>query len=208
MTTIAVQRIAPNQILLCADKRTTPSETLRLDGVSKIFQAATGEYIAVAGMLAAAQAFELFLSENDLDFSSKLSTYRSILSFRQDLSVNQMCLTDKHTDAGDFAVLPLQMLIVNKDGAIYSVMNYGEVIQHDKFFAQGSGTAYALGALSIGGSIYQAMQAASTFDPATSPEYDTYEISIEENGGESNYQFEIETGFDDEGDEGDAATEE
>jgi len=198
MTTIAVQRVSDTKLLMCADRRVTPSENLSMDGYTKIVRVASGEHIAVAGALAAMQAFELYAEENDLDFSSLLATYRTILNFRQDLSVNQLCLTDKHNDAGDFAAFPLQMLIVNNDGIIFSVMNYGEVIGHDKFFALGSGCAYALGALAIGGSIQQAMQAAATFDTGTSPEYDTYEIEIESNGGESNYSF----------DESDAAAEE
>ena len=187
MTTIAVQRTDEN-ILLCADQRATPVDNMRLDAVSKIIEMSTGEYVAVAGALAAMQAFELFAADNEVDFSSTLTIYRTIMNFRQDLHVNQLCLTDKHTDAGDFAVFPLQLLIVNNDGLMFSVMNYGEVIDHPKHFALGSGAPYALGALFSDVGIHRAMAVAAHFDPATSPTYDTIEIEIPKLGpGETTY---------------------
>lgn len=181
MTTTAVLR-SEDKIYLGADRRINAADNLKLDSCQKILQLESGEHIAVAGSLVALQAFELFAVDNEIDFSSRLAIYRTMLNYRQDLSVNHLCLTDKHTDSGDFAVMPLLMLIVNNDGVIFSVTNYGEVIEHDKFFAMGSGGDYAMGALYAGATLQAALDAASTFDPHTSPHYDIVEIEIPQLG--------------------------
>lgn len=191
MTTI-VAVAGPNSVHLAADKRITPADMYRLDNaVCKVIthQPDTdyaAAYIGIAGTLAAAQALGFYLESAEVDFGDVAGVYRTVLAFRQDMHTNQLCLTDKLGE-GDFAVFPMELLIVNEHGRIFTVHNYGEVVEHETHTAIGSGMAFALGALHVSMSnpgytaeenLINAMSAASAFDPATGEDYDTYEIQI------------------------------
>lgn len=196
MTTIAAYR-HKDTIYLAADRRISPSESYYKDGTtSKIILHQYAEEdegpvqtvnIGVSGPLVGSQALELFLEAEETDFSSAKGIYRTMLSFRADLHTNQLCMTDRN-GVRDFAVLPMVMLIVNEKGRMFTVLNFGEVIEHKEFCAIGTGMQYALGAMhavSVANSkdlisgqdvVLAALNAAHYHDPATGPEFDLCEI--------------------------------
>jgi ATP-dependent protease HslVU (ClpYQ) peptidase subunit len=197
MTTIAVRK-TETSVVLGADKRVSPQDNMRLDGLlTKIIIHNTEDglpvHIAVSGPLAGMQALELFLLDNEVSFDTVLDTYRTINTFRHDLVTDKHCTTDKSDDY-DFAHFPMELLIVNGSGDVYAVMNAGEVLEIGEYFALGSGAHYALGALFNNLEVSEALDTAAHFDPTTGNDYDIYEIAIntdEESG-------DLETGLEDE----------
>lgn len=198
MTTIAAYR-AGKTVHLAADQRINPAATYRLDGaLTKILQHTNEDsdmpvMIGVSGPVTGLQALELFLEGEGGDFSSAFNVYRTILNFRNDLVTNQLCVTDRSADHA-FALFPMQLLIVNSEGRMFTVYNFGECIEHESMCAVGSGMPFALGAMhaaedlirpnlkaavaeaelaAVGEKILMAgMSAAANFDPATGPDFD------------------------------------
>lgn len=146
---VAVQK--GNDIVIAAD--TTQSEgSLKISANyllnnSKLVAVNDG-FVGIAGWLASADIFQhIAINHPDkLDFSSKMKVFESALNIHKLLKDDYFIETSEGDKDQPVESSQLDMLIVNKNG-IFELESYRSVSQYQRYWAIGSGSQLALGAL-------------------------------------------------------------
>jgi ATP-dependent protease HslVU (ClpYQ) peptidase subunit len=147
MTTITVVKKA-SQIAIAADRLTTFGDTrltARYEANPKIFKI-KDTYVGIAGSSAhhhvVANALKKLESPR---FGSKDEVFATMVAMHP-LLKEHFYLNPKEEDDDPYESSHYTMLIANGSG-IYGVYSYREVFSFDRFWAIGSGRAFALGAM-------------------------------------------------------------
>ena len=104
-------------------------------------------YLGIVGSAAHQLVMESILKQNDIkvDFSSKLSIFETFRSLHPVLK-DKYFLNAKDEDDDPYESTQIDALIANPHG-IFGVHSLREVCEYNKFWAIGSGSEYALGAM-------------------------------------------------------------
>ena len=149
MTTVTVVR-KNGQVAIAADTLVTFGDTRLPHGYEdndKLFRVSeswfgmsgtTAHFPVLRKALAALPADELKLNSRDEVFDTFLKLHPKLK--------DQFFLNTKEEDADPYESSQFTVLIVNASG-IYGVYSYREVFEFDRFWAIGSGRAFALGAM-------------------------------------------------------------
>ena len=147
MTTIVVTKKA-GQIVIAADKLTTFGDTrlsAKYEANPKIFKVGD-TYIGIAGSSAHHQVVEAALKKLEgAKFGSKDEIFDTFVRLHPQLK-EQFFLNSKEDDDDPYESSQYTILMANSSG-IYGVYSYREVFEFDRFWAIGSGRAFALGAM-------------------------------------------------------------
>ena len=147
MTTIVVTKKA-GQIAIAADKLTTFGDTRltsRYEANPKIFKV-QDTYFGIAGSSAHHQVVEAALKKlENPQFGSKDAIFDTFVRLHPTLK-DQFFLNSKEDDDDPYESSQYTILMANSTG-IYGVYSYREVFNFDRFWAIGSGRAFALGAM-------------------------------------------------------------
>jgi ATP-dependent protease HslVU (ClpYQ) peptidase subunit len=147
MTTIVVAK-KNNQLVIASDRLTTFGDTrltARYEANTKIFKV-KDTYIGIAGSSAHHMAVEhAFKKMEAPQFGSKAEVYDTMMRLHPMLK-ESFFLNPKEEDDDPYESSQYVMLMANASG-IYGVYSYREVFSFDRFWAIGSGRAYALGGM-------------------------------------------------------------
>lgn len=149
MSTITVAR-KNGKVCIAADSLTTFGD-LKMgaaydSGYDKI-QAYNGGHFGIVGSAAHALVMESILKDAkvEIDFSSRISIFESFRAMHPVLKENYF-LNAKDEDDDPYEATQIDALICNADG-IFGIYSLREVSEYSKFWAVGSGSEYALGAM-------------------------------------------------------------
>ena len=148
MTTIVLVRKGDSAVI-AADSLTTFGTT-RLapayDRSPEKVVAYKGSFLGVAGSAAHQLVLENILARSpDLDFDGKAAIYESFRKLHP-LLKDEAFLNPKEEDDDPYESSQMTLMIVNPSG-VYAVYSMREVFEFDRFWAIGSGRAFALGAM-------------------------------------------------------------
>lgn len=147
MTTITVVR-KNNQVAIAADRLTTFGDTrltARYEANAKIFKV-KDTFIGIAGSSAHHHVVENALKKLDAPrFGSKEEVFATMVALHP-LLKEFFFLNPKEEDDDPYESSHYIMVMANASG-IYGVYSYREVFAFDRFWAIGSGRAFALGAM-------------------------------------------------------------
>ncbi len=149
MSTIVVVR-KNNQVCIAADSLTTFGD-LRMGaaydcGYDKI-QTYDDGYFGIVGSAAHALVMESVLNDDkiEIDFDSRIGIFETFRSLHPVLKENYF-LNSKDEEDDPYEATHIDALICNKKG-IFGVYSLREVSEYHKFWAIGSGSEFALGAM-------------------------------------------------------------
>jgi ATP-dependent HslUV protease, peptidase subunit HslV len=147
MTTIAVAKKGA-QVVIAADRLTTFGDTRltsRYEANPKIFKVGD-TLIGIAGSSAHHHVVENALKKMEAPkFGSKAEVFETMVALHP-LMKEHFFLNPKEEDDDPYESSHYVMLLANATG-IYGVYSYREVFSFDRFWAIGSGRAFALGAM-------------------------------------------------------------
>ncbi|HSN31211.1 MAG TPA: MFS transporter [Ideonella sp.] len=149
MTTVAVVR-KNGQIAIAADSLVTFGDTRLSHGYEtnqKVFKIGSS-YLGMSGTTAHFPVLRKALGSlpaEDCRFDSRDAVFDTFLKLHPRLK-EQFFLNPKEEDADPYESSQFTVLIANASG-IYGVYSYREVFEFDRFWAIGSGRAFALGAM-------------------------------------------------------------
>lgn len=151
MTTIVVVRKG-KEAAIAADTLTTYGNQLEssryINNNKKIVK--YGEnYFALTGWSASQTVLEDFLSKSveEIPFNNEKEIFNSYMQIHRDLKDKYFLKADKR-DSDAFETSRSNMLLVNPSG-IYALSEYRYVKDLSRFYAYGSGSDYALGAMFV-----------------------------------------------------------
>lgn len=106
-------------------------------------------YFALTGWSASQTVLEDFLakSKEELPLSTEKQIFNSYMAIHRELKENYFLKADKR-DSDAFETTRANMLLANPSG-IYALSEYRYVKELSKFYAYGSGSDYALGAMYV-----------------------------------------------------------
>jgi ATP-dependent HslUV protease, peptidase subunit HslV len=149
MTTVAVAR-KNGQVAIAADTLVTFGDTRLAHGYEdndKLFQ--VGEsWFGMSGTTAHFPVLRkalTLLPPDELKLESRDDVFDTFLKLHPKLK-DQFFLNTKEEDADPYESSQFTVLVANASG-IYGVYSYREVFEFDRFWAIGSGRAFALGAM-------------------------------------------------------------
>jgi ATP-dependent protease HslVU (ClpYQ) peptidase subunit len=151
MTTVTVAR-KNGQIAIAADSLVTFGDTRLAHGYEtnqKVFKVGTS-YFGMSGTTAHFPVLRKALATlgpDDLKLDSRDAVFDAFLKLHPRLK-EQFFLNTKEEDADPYESSQFTVLIANASG-IYGVYSYREVFEFDRFWAIGSGRAFALGAMYV-----------------------------------------------------------
>jgi ATP-dependent HslUV protease, peptidase subunit HslV len=149
MTTVCVVRKG-GQLAIAADSLVTFGDTRLPHGYEandKLFKVGTS-YFGMAGTTAHFPVLRKALAalpKDDLKLGSRDEVFDTFLKLHPKLK-EQFFLNPKEEDADPYESSQFTVLIANPSG-LYGVYSYREVFEFDRFWAIGSGRAFALGAM-------------------------------------------------------------
>jgi ATP-dependent HslUV protease, peptidase subunit HslV len=147
VTTIAVAK-KNGQVVIAADKLTTFGDTrlsAKYEANPKIFKV-KDTYIGIAGSSAHHQVVEAALRKVESPkFGGKQEIFETFVQLHP-LLKEHFFLNSKEDDDDPYESSQYTILMANSTG-IYGVYSYREVFAFDRFWAIGSGRAFALGAM-------------------------------------------------------------
>lgn len=149
MSTIVVVR-KNGQACIAADSLTTFGD-LRMgsayDKAHDKVQAYDGGYFGIVGSAAHALVMESVLAENkvEIDFGSRLGIFETFRALHPVLKEHYF-LNSKDEEDDPYEATHIDALICNPNG-IFGVYSLREVSEYQKFWAIGSGSEFALGAM-------------------------------------------------------------
>jgi ATP-dependent protease HslVU (ClpYQ) peptidase subunit len=152
MTTVTVVRKA-GQIAIAADSLVTFGDTRLAHGYEinqKVFRIGSS-YVGMSGTTAHFPVLRKALgalAPEDARLDSRDAVFDTFLKLHPRLK-EQYFLNTKEEDADPYESSQFTVLIANTSG-IYGVYSYREVFEFDRFWAIGSGRAFALGAMYAG----------------------------------------------------------
>lgn len=149
MTTATVARIGA-QICIAADSLTSFGDqhlTAEFDTASEKIQDLCGSHIVIVGSAAHSLVLDAALRDPalDIDLSSRTTIFRTFLKLHAQLKEHYF-LNVKDDEEDPYESTRIDALIANTSG-IYAVYALREVYEFKKFWALGSGSEYALGAM-------------------------------------------------------------
>jgi ATP-dependent HslUV protease, peptidase subunit HslV len=149
MTTVAVVRKA-GQVAIAADTLVTFGDTRLAHGYEandKLFKAGES-WIGMSGTTAHFPVLRKAIGsmpDEELRLNSREEVFETFLRLHPKLK-DTFFLNTKEEDADPYESSQFTILVANPSG-IYGVYSYREVFQFDRFWAIGSGRAFALGAM-------------------------------------------------------------
>ena len=149
MTTVTVVK-KDNQVAIAADTLVTFGDTRLAHGYEtneKLFRAGNS-FVGMSGTTAHFPVLRKALGSlpnEELRLNSREEVFETFLKLHPRLK-DQFFLNTKEEDADPYESSQFTILIANASG-IYGVYSYREVFEFDRFWAIGSGRAFALGAM-------------------------------------------------------------
>lgn len=135
---------------------------------SKIFRDETGTIFSYVGAVEEGQMLRIYAEDHSIANPSVKAILEYFFAFSE--------WVEKYR--GEWSA-PLNEYLIGKDGHVFTVSDGFSVEEVHDYVAIGTGSAFALGALSVGASVEEALQAAARHDIYCGAPYDIESMNIE-----------------------------